>query len=219
MQEVLSQTKNIYILFSLLTLAVSFASGYAVFSLFGTSFSPNRHGETLAAESVIVERPSVFEMDIKPIYEDPVKLKIDSAKINLEIIRVGVEESGQLENPKDWNVGGWFSKSAKAGEPGNLIINAHYDNNYGQPAAFWQLKSVNVNDKVLLVDSLGRTYTYVVTESFYIEIDDPDRLRIFDSSKDVAEVTLITCGGVWDYGAGTYNKRLVVKGRLEEQKL
>lgn len=219
MQETFSHTKNMYILFSLLTLSVSFASGYGVFTSFGAFSSPNKHGDTLAAESVVVERPSVFETDIKPIYEDPVKLQIDPAKINLEIIRVGLEESGQLENPKDWNVGGWFSKSAKVGEPGNLIINAHYDNNYGQPAAFWQLKSVKVNDKVLLVDSLGRTYTYVVTDSFYIAIDDPDRLRIFDSSKDVAEVTLITCGGIWDYNVGTYNKRLVVKGRLEEQKL
>ena len=94
-----------------------------------------------------------------------------------------------------------------------VIIDGHYDTNTGAPAAFWPLKNIGVNDKVILKDKLNRNFTYEVTNAFYVDIDDPNRLQVFEES-DNPTLTLITCGGIWDYSSGTYNKRLVVKAKL-----
>jgi LPXTG-site transpeptidase (sortase) family protein len=81
-----------------------------------------------------------------------------------------------------------------------------------KPAAFWQLKNIKVDDKVLIEDRYGKLYTYSVTESFFVSINDPTRLQIFDGNEDQSVLTLVTCGGVWLPGRATYDKRLVVKG-------
>ena len=160
------------------------------------------------------EVKSAFEESLKPIFAAPSRLFTDDRKIDIELVEVGVDESGMLVSPKDWNKGGWFRSGARPGEPGNLIINAHYDNNYAQPAAFWELKNVKVNDKLTVLDKFGKSYTYVVSESFLVDINDPNRLQIFESTDNNSTMTLITCGGVWLPGQSTYNKRLVVKGGL-----
>ncbi|MCA9302475.1 sortase, partial [candidate division WWE3 bacterium] len=67
-----------------------------------------------------------------------------------------------------------------------------------------------------LVDSLNKIHEYKVTKTFYVDINDPERLTIFEDVTDKSELTLITCGGVWDVRIGTYNKRLVVKADYVE---
>ncbi len=164
-------------------------------------------------EEIQTPKPSVFKDSLKPLYANPTRLFMNSVNVDFDIIEVGVEEDGALEAPDDWNVGGWYYKSAKPGEVGNIIVNAHYDNNFGAPAALYELKNAQINDRVFLVDSLGKVYTYKITNLFYIDILDPERLKIFDKVYDKSELTLITCGGVWIPGEG-YNKRLVVKSEL-----
>jgi LPXTG-site transpeptidase (sortase) family protein len=173
-------------------------------------------GSTETTEAVSTkEKTSVFETELKPIYVEPVKLVIESASINIDLVPVGVLEDGSLETPKKWSEGGWYNRGAKVPEAGNVIINAHYDDNYGRPAAFWNLNKVKVDDTLSVTDAIGRVYKYKVTDVFYIGISDPNRLSIFSSDKSKNELTLITCGGVWDAIAHNYNRRLVVKALLE----
>lgn len=160
------------------------------------------------------EKQSVFTDVVKPIYEKPSRLYIKSQNINVDLVEVDVAADGTLEAPKDWFVGGWYADGAKVGEPGNLIIDGHYDTNTGAPAAFWNLKNITSDDIVTIVDDVGRSFDYKVTKVDYIEINDPNRLQIFDEKKDTSHVTLITCGGVWLPSKFTYSKRLVVKGEL-----
>lgn len=167
----------------------------------------------LKAQENNLPKQSVFEEELKPIYAEPSRLYMRETVIDLPIIEVGVEEDGTMEAPEDWNVGGWYRKSAKPGQMGNVIINGHYDNNFGAPAAFYELKNAKINDKVFIVDSLGKVYTYRITNLFYIDILDPERLKVFDDVHDRSELTLITCGGVWIPGEG-YSKRLVAKAEL-----
>jgi len=161
------------------------------------------------------EKPSVFEESLKPIYGSPEKISIESLGISAAVVPVGVDDKGYLETPKNWNEAGWYQKSAKPSEIGNLLINAHYDDNYGRPAAFWKLKNIKVDDKVTVLDSYGRYFHYKVVDIYYIGINDPKRSKVFEPfDKDKAVMTLITCGGVWVAGEGTYNNRLVVNAEL-----
>ena len=165
-----------------------------------------------------LDNTSVFEVEIKPIYGIPKEVFIDSIDLNLTIISVGVDEGGQLESPKEWNVAGWFRGSSRTEEKGNVVIYAHYDDNRGRPAAFWKLKNVKVGDKVSILDSYGRYYDYRVYEVYYVDVSDPDRLKLLESTNDgSSKLTLLTCGGLWLSGEGNYNKRLVVSAELMQQ--
>jgi sortase A len=107
---------------------------------------------------------------------------------------------------------GWYEDGAKAGEPGNLIVDGHYDTNTGSPAIFYTLKNIQLGDIVTVIDKSGRTFDYRVNEKFYVDINDPNRLQIFENKTDTAHITLITCGGIWLNN--TYSERLVVKGDI-----
>lgn len=157
---------------------------------------------------------SAFKESLKPIYVEPEKIKVESVGMDLSMEKVGVDANGVMETPKDWNKAGWYYNSSKPGEIGNLIINGHYDNNYGGPAAFWQLKNIQVGDKVTVVDRYGKLYIYETKESFLVSIDDPNRLDVLDSEEGKGTLTLITCGGIWLPGQSTYDKRLIVKADL-----
>jgi sortase A len=162
----------------------------------------------------VTDNESAFTASLKPIYEKPSRLVIDSLRLDLNIIEVGVEEDGTMEAPKDWFSAGWYKRGARAGENGNLVLNAHYDTDTGRPAAFWELKNLRVGDTVWVIDDLGRSHAYLITEIFYLGINDPDRLKIFKSDKQKPTLTLITCGGIWLPGEYTYSQRLIVKGEL-----
>jgi LPXTG-site transpeptidase (sortase) family protein len=158
---------------------------------------------------------SPFTDLLKPHYGFPKKLVIAAVDIKIDLISVGVGADGVMETPDSWSNGGWYRRSAKPGEPGNLIINAHYDDNTGSPAAFYSLKNINVGDKVLVVDSYGKVFLYSTTDVFLVDIDAPDKLDVLSSEESRAHMTMITCGGFWVSSKSTYSQRLVVTAELE----
>lgn len=163
--------------------------------------------------SVTQQEPSIFEQLSQPVYSDPASIKVAAVNINASLVDLGVDATGKLEVPQNYADAGWYMHGTKAGENGNLIIAAHYDNAYAGPAAFWPLKNVNISDKVTVYDDFNRSFEYEIVDLFYVSISDPNRTEVFDQTND-ATLTLITCGGVWLPGEATYDKRLVVKGRL-----
>ena len=170
------------------------------------------HEEKVVAD-VVNTNGSPFKELRFPIYSQPVQLYSEDVEINIQINPVGVQSNGMLDVPSEWFSGGWYKKSAKPGQEGNMIIDGHYDTNTGSPAAFWNLKNLVVNDKVVVVDEFGKKHEYVVEEIHHIEISTDNRLDILNKSEGKT-LTLITCGGVWDLKAGTYNKRLIIKARI-----
>ena len=159
------------------------------------------------------EKVNVFEKAMEPIYTKPERIVVESVGIDAFIEEVGVEKDGSLETPSAALNAGWYKEGKMPGEVGNVLIDAHYDDNYGRPAAFYQLKNVKLDDKVTVVDAYGRRYEYRVTNYDLVGINDPNRTDVFKSDGS-AKITLITCGGVWIPGKATYDKRLVIKGEL-----
>jgi sortase (surface protein transpeptidase) len=176
-----------------------------------------KSGEVKASESIRVNsldlesRAAVFSDLSKPVFYDPVEIIMPGKSIKIE--NVGLTEDATLDVPKNWINAGWYVNSAKAGEAGNLIIDGHYDDNKGLPAAFWGLKTLKVNDTVRIRDAFDAVFVYKVRSVWYVDIQDPGRTLIFEKT-DLPELTLVTCGGVWDSNAHTYSKRLVVKADL-----
>ena len=155
---------------------------------------------------------SVFAEDLAPIYAKPKTLYINSINLEASIIPVGVEDSGSMETPKNWDEVGWFTKSSFPSEQKLMILNGHYDNNYGAPAVFYGLKNISIGDKVSVLDENNKYFTYVIVDSFFIDIKDPLRTEIFDNfNEDESTLVMITCGGIWNSVAQTYTQRLVIR--------
>lgn len=211
--------KRIFILIVLLIFLMSFTAVSFGFSNLGSVpfNTPDMSAQPFNSLDVAKKsQPSVFRQEVKPIYLPPKILKFKEKTLDVE--EVGVEEGGFLGVPSSWHTAGWYRDSAKPGEEGNIIMDGHYDTNTGAPGAFWELKDLQIGDKVFLVDALGRKFEYLVTQKFYVDIKDPQRARVFEGDKS-RQLTLITCGGVWDYASNTYNKRLVIKaefGKMEK---
>ncbi len=159
---------------------------------------------------------SPFEQDLTPISTPPERLIIPVARIDIALVPLGVDSTGRLDVPSDPSRGGWYFRSAKAGDDGTVLIDAHYDDVHGRPAAFYNLKRVTVGDKLVLVDSYGRQFPYRVTEVIYVGLDTADRVQQLSSGASGASLTLITCGGRWLSGASTYSARLIVHAVLEK---
>jgi LPXTG-site transpeptidase (sortase) family protein len=159
------------------------------------------------------EKFSAFKQVTLPIYLPPIKITFLQKAVIVE--EVSVEPDGTLETPKTWQTAGWYKKGAMPGEEGNVVIDGHYDTNTGAPGAFWELKNLQTGDKVSLTDKLGRVFQYIVSSKSYYSINDPERSKIFESGKDKV-LTVITCGGIWDYSSGTYNKRLVINAVFDK---
>ena len=163
-----------------------------------------------------VQIASPFNRDLKPISTPPERLIIPSARIDINLVPLGVDAEGRLDVPKNPSQGGWYFRSALAGEKGTVLIDAHYDDVHGRPAAFYNLKRVKVGDKLILVDSYGRQFPYRVTEVNRIGLNNADRIQQLSSDREGAFLTLITCGGRWLPGASTYSERLIVRSVLEK---
>lgn len=193
-------------------------SAFLIFAImtFLLIFQVSRDKDRSSPNTTNIDKPSVFSQSLLPIYSEPKSVSFETIQgklVNLSVEEVGVEQDGSLGVPQDWQNAGWYKKSSKPGENGNVIIDGHYDTPTGSPAAFWELKNIQEGAKVFVQDKLGKSYEYRVTSKFYIAIDDSDRTKIFEHG-DKKELTLITCGGVWDFVYATYNKRLVVKAHI-----
>lgn len=204
---------------TLLTVLFFLLAGVLTYFVYNRVYSPKK--DVLAGSDELVQETSaavsIFKEINKPILGKPVTLQIPTINLERDIVTVGTDSDGFMMTPEDPMRLGWFRQSSMTGDAGNIIINGHYDDTNGKPAAFWQLKGVQKGDKLSLVDEYGRYYTYAVTDVYYVAIDDPDRFKIFNSIEGKKIMTLITCGGVWLPQESTYNKRLIIRAEAIEK--
>lgn len=170
------------------------------------------------APTVVVKQQASFKKLVSMQYQKPLNVQIPSIKVNSNVEQVSVNESGDMQVPKNFNNIGWLVSSSKIGEPGNLVLSGHFDTNIGAPAVFYNLNSIKKSDIILVqsADDAGkmREKTYIVTDKY---MADPGNVEhIFEAYKKTSEptITLITCNGIWDYTKQEYSNRLVVKGKL-----
>lgn len=93
------------------------------------------------------------------------------------------------------------------GKKGNTFIFAHSSDNFYNAnqynAVFYLLNKLEKGDKIYLIYE-KKKYTYIVTTTAIV---DPTATQYLESSKDLSQVTLMTC-----WPAGTTLKRLIVVG-------
>lgn len=144
----------------------------------------------------------------------PVELQVD--KIGLYgPVEVGAIENGVMKDPSGPWVVSWYESLGQAGEGDNVVMAGHLDYWDTGPAIFWSVPSLTQGDVLRVVGANGEAIEYAV-----------EWARLFDVATELTpeviqtqivgetgqeSLTLITCGGPFNYETGEYLQRFVVR--------
>jgi LPXTG-site transpeptidase (sortase) family protein len=146
---------------------------------------------------------------IKPTIGIPVRMKIPSIGVNANVQSVGLTADGSMGVPTVPRDTAWYNLGPKPGEVGSAVISGHVNWLYGAKGVFEKLKSLHAGDAITVQDEKGNVTTFKVRTSHAYGLTD-DVTAVFRSTDGKSHINLVTCAGVWDKKAKTYDKRLVV---------
>ena len=139
----------------------------------------------------------------------PVGLSVEAAGIDADIEALRVVD-GVMQDPTGPWVVAWYENLGAIGRVGNVVMSGHIDYWNVGPAVFYNLSTLEPGEEVVLSGDDGKTYPFAV-----------EWVRQYDSASMPLEevvgptegqsVTLITCGGAFDYATGLYLQRTVVR--------
>ncbi len=139
-------------------------------------------------------------------------LVIPRFDIDAPVVVRGVDANHVMETPSGPKDVAWYDFSGKPGYGSNAVFSGHVDYiDYG-PAVFWHLKDLDQGDMIEIHLDDGTVYKYQVTTRQNVPAEPPQDVLsaiIGPTQQDV--VTLITCGGAWDYATHQYDHRVVVR--------
>lgn len=150
---------------------------------------------------------------VSPSKEVPVQLpkRITIASIDVDagFEFVGMTPEGAMDVPKDPQKVAWYRLGPRPGEIGNAIVAGHVDWG-GKAAVFWRLSDLNPGDVIELVAADEKRYQFIVQWQRWYDADKAPVAQLF-AQGGVPELTMITCGGVFDQKTRQYLSRLVVR--------
>lgn len=147
-----------------------------------------------------------------PTQAPPQTLIVPKLELNSLIEPVSVDDTGKMDVPSGTGSVGWYTKAAKPGEQGTAVLDGHLDDTTGQPAVFYNLKSLVVGDQIYVVDQLGNRLSFTVYEITQYPIETVvEDIYKKDNNKNLA---LITCAGWWNTSLQSYSHRLVVYAKM-----
>ena len=142
----------------------------------------------------------------------PVRLQIPAIAVSTPLVRLGRLPDGSIEVPHDWNTAGWYDRGPRPGQPGPAVILGHVDWKSG-PAVFFRLRALRPRDVVRVGLADGRILVFRVQRVERYPKDKFPTEAVYLPTLN-RELRLITCGGEFDYAAGSYRDNIVVYATL-----
>ncbi len=173
-----------------------------------SSPSPEAETESPAPETSAEAEPPAA--DESRAAGEPGSVSIPSIGAYSSLVSLGLDERNRHEVPpvSQPQQAGWYEPGPEPGQVGPAIILGHV-NGGGEPGVFVDLHNVQPGDEVIVDD-----FTFVVTE---VESADKDAFpaeRVY-SETDKPELRVITCGGAFDQGVGSYENNIIVYADLQ----
>lgn len=163
---------------------------------------------SLASPSMKTPSPTAPAAAPRAVSSPPVRVQIPRIGVDAPLIDLGLAADGTMEVPENFDEVGWFTGGGRPGGPGPVVIAGHVDSPTG-PAVFIRLRELAPGDTVDVADSDGVVHRYVVTAvADYPKAAFPTSAVFGATAAD--ELRLITCGGVFDASAGSYEDNRVV---------
>lgn len=139
----------------------------------------------------------------------PVGLTIDRAGVDAGIERLRVVDGAMQDPSGPWEVA-WYENLGSLGTIGNVVMAGHIDYWNVGPSVFFNLASVQPGDPIVVAGDDGQQYSYAVD---WVRQFDSTSMPLDDVTGQTGEqsLTLITCGGAFDFVNGEYLQRTVVR--------
>ena len=150
----------------------------------------------------------------RPAGVRPLSIEIERAAVNAEIEALDIVD-GAMQDPSGPWVVAWYEDLAGLGEAGNVVMAGHIDYWNVGPAVFYTIGQLAAGDEIAVTGADGEVYRYQVDwVRQYAAADAP--LEEIAGRTDDEALTLITCGGTFDYATGEYLQRTVVRANRVE---
>jgi LPXTG-site transpeptidase (sortase) family protein len=158
-------------------------------------------------------RPGPFNLAPAPIVRQPgvapIALDIEKAGVSASIERLRVVD-GSMQDPTGPWVVAWYENLAGLGENGNVVMAGHIDYWNVGPSVFYSLNLLAPGDQISVTGEDGEVYTYTVEWVRQYDAENAPLDEIVGATGGDT-LTLITCGGTFDYTNGHYLQRTVVR--------
>jgi LPXTG-site transpeptidase (sortase) family protein len=159
------------------------------------------------------QRPGPMGVNPPPVPEVqgvvPVSIQIPDAQVDAQIETIEIVD-GVMQNPTGPWVVSWYKETARLGVIGNIVMAGHLDYWDVGPAVFYNITLLTKGDTVDVTGDDGQVYTYVVDWLRNFDVANAPIDEIVWPTED-ENLTLITCGGPFDYQNGVYLQRTVVR--------
>lgn len=143
----------------------------------------------------------------------PTAISVPSQHINTDIIPVDQASDGSIQMPPlfSWTTG-WYDKSPSPGQLGPSVIVGHVDT-YRNISVFWRLRYLTPGDSILITRADKSVALFQVdTIEQFDQINFPTQ-KVYGNIP-FAGLRLITCGGSFNDGSGSYTQNTVVFAHL-----
>jgi LPXTG-site transpeptidase (sortase) family protein len=170
-------------------------------------FDPN----SIVTESVdIPEESEAKEFYVPP--DLPKSIKIPKIKKEGYIQLVAMDKEGRIAVPTNVHLAGWYINSVKPGEKGLSIIDGHRDGST-IGGIFRDLEKLKQGDTVTIEYGDSSKREFKVVDSKILSVEDAyDFMYSRIEGVDI-QLNLVTCGGVFNREARTYDERVIVRAK------
>ena len=141
-------------------------------------------------------------------------MTIEKAAVDAEIERLQVVD-GVMQDPTGPWVVAWYENLDALGEGGNVVLAGHIDFWNVGPAVFYSINLLAPGDQITVTGDDGEVYTYAVEWVRQYDAENAPLDEIVGASGGDT-LTLITCGGTFDYTNAHYLQRTVVRANRIE---
>ena len=140
----------------------------------------------------------------------PVRVSAASLGIDMPIEAVGLTDSAAMALPENPAVAAWYRYGAGPGSPaGATVIAAHVDSLVYDIGPFAQLADAPVGTEIVVETADGVAHRYAVASVDSQQKPEVPWASVFDRSGQ-PRLTLVTCGGEFDYEARRYLSNVFV---------
>lgn len=147
----------------------------------------------------------------------PISIAIPDATVDAEVERSQIVDGVMLDPSGPWVVS-WYQETSELGEAGNTVMSGHVDYWDVGPAVFYTVAQLPEGAQISVTGENGSVYTYAVEwiKDYEVAALTPEEINEIVGTTEDRVLTLITCGGEFDYDRGEYLYRSVVRAKLVE---
>lgn len=138
------------------------------------------------------------------------RIEIPAIGVRAHVGSVGTDGS-RLGAPSNWSVVGLWKDGSRPGQRGPAVMVGHVDSKT-RPAVFHDLGELERGDVIRYVPKSGSAVSFIVEDKEQRGKENLPTERIFGETGEPT-LTLITCGGSFDWSQGHYRENLIVYAR------